>query len=111
MPIHSIFSILEIALLSNLLAPQACNASTGSGTTSARSLAILPRFHTTYYSTLILNIILLASGVQCINMEWGNFGALAASRALLPRTRFDEALDKESLNIGEQLLEKVCVCV
>ena len=44
-------------------------------------------------------------------MEWGNFGALAASRALLPRTRFDEALDKESLNIGEQLLEKVCVCV
>ena len=43
----------------------------------------------------------VTSGEQCINMEWGNFGALAPSRALLPLTRFDE----------EVRLGVVCVCV
>ena len=49
----------------------------------------------------------MTSGRQCINIEWGNFGASAPSRKLLPVTRHDEALDTESLNKGEQILEKM----
>jgi hexokinase len=49
----------------------------------------------------------VTSGRQCINIEWGNFGASVPSRKLLPVTRHDEALDTESLNKGEQILEKM----
>ena len=49
----------------------------------------------------------VASGVQCVNIEWGNFGELAASRRLLPRTPCDDELDEASLNKGKQLLEKL----
>jgi hexokinase len=37
------------------------------------------------------------SEFQVINTEWGNF-----SSSCLPITEYDEALDKESLNPGEQ---------
>eukprot|EP00802_Teleaulax_amphioxeia_P008016 Tamp_08024.p1 GENE.Tamp_08024~~Tamp_08024.p1 ORF type:complete len:459 (+),score=112.67 Tamp_08024:135-1379(+) len=49
----------------------------------------------------------VSSGEQCINIEWGNFGASASSRKLLPVTKHDDALDVESLNKGEQILEKM----
>ncbi|KAJ4790839.1 Hexokinase [Rhynchospora pubera] len=42
------------------------------------------------------------SGEMVINMEWGNFKS-----PLLPITEFDEALDFESLNPGEQIYEKL----
>ncbi|XP_051119743.1 hexokinase-1-like [Andrographis paniculata] len=42
------------------------------------------------------------SGEMVINMEWGNFKALA-----LPLTEFDIALDVESVNPGEQIFEKL----
>ncbi|KAL5220634.1 hypothetical protein ABZP36_025347 [Zizania latifolia] len=37
-----------------------------------------------------------------INMEWGNFFS-----CLLPVTEFDQSLDKDSLNPGEQIYEKL----
>ncbi|KAF3323530.1 hexokinase-2-like protein [Carex littledalei] len=42
------------------------------------------------------------SGEMVINMEWGNFKS-----PLLPITEFDEAMDFESLNPGEQIFEKL----
>ncbi|KAL6845068.1 hypothetical protein ACP4OV_024563 [Aristida adscensionis] len=42
------------------------------------------------------------SGDMVINMEWGNFRS-----PHLPLTEFDQALDEESLNPGEQIYEKL----
>ncbi|KAG2537340.1 hexokinase-7-like [Panicum virgatum] len=42
------------------------------------------------------------SGNTVINTEWGNF-----SSSCLPITEYDQALDKESLNPGEQIFEKM----
>ncbi|KAH7294017.1 hypothetical protein KP509_28G052900 [Ceratopteris richardii] len=42
------------------------------------------------------------SGTMVINMEWGNFWS-----SLLPKTSYDEDLDSESLNPGEQGFEKL----
>ncbi|KAJ4787510.1 Hexokinase [Rhynchospora pubera] len=46
--------------------------------------------------------LLSKSGDMVINMEWGNFKS-----SLLPITEYDEALDFESLNPGEQIYEKL----
>ncbi|WOK91447.1 hexokinase-2 [Canna indica] len=42
------------------------------------------------------------SGSMVINMEWGNFNS-----SNLPMTCYDQALDVESLNPGEQIFEKL----
>ncbi|KAL8118682.1 hypothetical protein AgCh_016266 [Apium graveolens] len=42
------------------------------------------------------------SGEMVINMEWGNFRS-----SHLPLTEYDQALDAESLNPGEQIFEKI----
>ncbi|XP_056166869.1 hexokinase-1-like [Syzygium oleosum] len=42
------------------------------------------------------------SGEMVINMEWGNFRS-----SHLPLTEYDQALDTESLNPGEQIFEKI----
>ncbi|KAI3954739.1 hypothetical protein MKW92_022436 [Papaver armeniacum] len=42
------------------------------------------------------------SGEMVINMEWGNFWS-----SHLPVTEYDQALDQESLNVGEQIFEKI----
>ncbi|XP_042448357.1 hexokinase-2-like [Zingiber officinale] len=42
------------------------------------------------------------SGKMVINMEWGNFRS-----SHLPTTDYDQALDAESLNPGEQIYEKL----
>ncbi|KAK1413882.1 hypothetical protein QVD17_29618 [Tagetes erecta] len=42
------------------------------------------------------------SGEMVINMEWGNFRS-----SHLPLTEFDESLDNDSLNPGEQVYEKM----
>ncbi|KAK7245466.1 hypothetical protein RIF29_40312 [Crotalaria pallida] len=42
------------------------------------------------------------SGEMVINMEWGNFRS-----SYLPLTEYDQALDAESLNPGEQIFEKM----
>ncbi|KAK4760734.1 hypothetical protein SAY87_005627 [Trapa incisa] len=42
------------------------------------------------------------SGEMVINMEWGNFMS-----SHLPLTEYDQALDTESLNPGEQIFEKI----
>ncbi|XP_027358112.1 hexokinase-1-like [Abrus precatorius] len=42
------------------------------------------------------------SGKMVINMEWGNFRS-----SHLPLTEYDQALDAESLNPGEQIFEKI----
>ncbi|KAA8540347.1 hypothetical protein F0562_024734 [Nyssa sinensis] len=42
------------------------------------------------------------TGEMVINMEWGNFRS-----SHLPLTEYDHALDAESLNIGEQIFEKI----
>ncbi|KAJ3673273.1 hypothetical protein LUZ60_006647 [Juncus effusus] len=42
------------------------------------------------------------SGEMVINMEWGNFKS-----SCLPLTEFDDAMDYESLNPGEQIFEKM----
>ncbi|CAL0332500.1 unnamed protein product [Lupinus luteus] len=42
------------------------------------------------------------SGDMVINMEWGNFHP-----SYLPLTEYDHALDRESLNRGEQIFEKI----
>ncbi|KAL2342574.1 hypothetical protein Fmac_003859 [Flemingia macrophylla] len=42
------------------------------------------------------------SGDMVINMEWGNFRS-----SHLPLTEYDQALDAESLNPGEQIFEKL----
>ncbi|XP_071717386.1 hexokinase-2-like [Rutidosis leptorrhynchoides] len=46
--------------------------------------------------------LLPRSGEMVINMEWGNFRS-----SHLPLTEFDESLDTESLNPGEQIFEKI----
>ncbi|XVE70502.1 hypothetical protein DITRI_Ditri10aG0077600 [Diplodiscus trichospermus] len=46
--------------------------------------------------------LLPKSGDMVINMEWGNFRS-----SHLPLTEYDEALDAESLNPGEQIFEKI----
>ncbi|GFY98386.1 hexokinase 1 [Actinidia rufa] len=46
--------------------------------------------------------LLPKSGDMVINMEWGNFRS-----SHLPLTEFDQAMDVESLNPGEQIFEKV----
>ncbi|KAG9449807.1 hypothetical protein H6P81_009772 [Aristolochia fimbriata] len=46
--------------------------------------------------------LLPRSGEMVINMEWGNFRS-----SHLPMTEYDQALDSESLNPGEQLFEKM----
>ncbi|KAH9311148.1 hypothetical protein KI387_026183, partial [Taxus chinensis] len=46
--------------------------------------------------------LLQESGDMVINMEWGNFWS-----SHLPVTEFDKALDKETLNPGYQLFEKL----
>ncbi|XP_047053169.1 hexokinase-9-like [Lolium rigidum] len=45
---------------------------------------------------------MLKSGDMVINMEWGNFKS-----AHLPLSEYDQALDAESLNPGEQIYEKL----
>ncbi|KAI3901507.1 hypothetical protein MKW92_014652 [Papaver armeniacum] len=42
------------------------------------------------------------SGEMVINMEWGNFRS-----SHLPMTEYDQALDQDSLNVGEQIFEKI----
>ncbi|KAF6141720.1 hypothetical protein GIB67_027898 [Kingdonia uniflora] len=46
--------------------------------------------------------LLPKSGEMVINMEWGNFRS-----SHLPVTEYDHALDVESLNVGEQIFEKI----
>ncbi|KAJ6814653.1 hexokinase-2-like [Iris pallida] len=46
--------------------------------------------------------LLPKSGEMVINMEWGNFHS-----SHLPLTEYDQALDDESLNPGEQIFEKL----
>ncbi|XP_022754971.1 hexokinase-1-like isoform X1 [Durio zibethinus] len=46
--------------------------------------------------------LLPKSGDMVINMEWGNFRS-----SHLPLTEYDQALDVESLNPGEQIFEKI----
>ncbi|XP_072959147.1 hexokinase-2-like [Typha angustifolia] len=46
--------------------------------------------------------LLPKSGEMVINMEWGNFKS-----SHLPMTEYDQALDLESLNPGEQIYEKL----
>ncbi|KAL0339023.1 UNVERIFIED_CONTAM: Hexokinase-2 [Sesamum angustifolium] len=46
--------------------------------------------------------LLPKSGEMVINMEWGNFRS-----SHLPLTEFDQTLDVESLNPGEQIFEKI----
>ncbi|CAH8313135.1 unnamed protein product [Eruca vesicaria subsp. sativa] len=46
--------------------------------------------------------LLPKSGEMVINMEWGNFRS-----SHLPLTEYDHLLDFESLNPGEQILEKI----
>ncbi|CAL9132589.1 unnamed protein product [Musa textilis] len=46
--------------------------------------------------------LLPKSGEMVINMEWGNFRS-----SHLPTTDYDQALDNESLNPGEQIFEKL----
>ncbi|XP_038981310.1 hexokinase-2-like [Phoenix dactylifera] len=46
--------------------------------------------------------LLPKSGEMVINMEWGNFKS-----SHLPITEYDQALDLESLNSGEQIFEKL----
>ncbi|KAJ7973780.1 Phosphotransferase [Quillaja saponaria] len=46
--------------------------------------------------------LLPKSGEMVINMEWGNFRS-----SHLPLTEYDQALDTESLNPGEQIFEKL----
>ncbi|XP_010915190.1 hexokinase-2 [Elaeis guineensis] len=46
--------------------------------------------------------LLPKSGEMVINMEWGNFRS-----SHLPLTEYDQALDLESLNPGEQIFEKL----
>ncbi|KAL6974464.1 hexokinase A [Sarracenia purpurea var. burkii] len=46
--------------------------------------------------------LLPKSGEMVINMEWGNFRS-----SHLPLTEYDQALDVESLNPGEQIFEKM----
>ncbi|XP_061371256.1 hexokinase-1-like isoform X2 [Gastrolobium bilobum] len=46
--------------------------------------------------------LLPKSGEMVINMEWGNFCS-----SDLPLTEYDQALDAESLNPGEQIFEKI----
>ncbi|KAL5973011.1 hexokinase A [Asimina triloba] len=46
--------------------------------------------------------LLPKSGEMVINMEWGNFRS-----SHLPITEYDQALDVESLNPGEQIFEKM----
>lgn len=45
---------------------------------------------------------LARSGSMVINMEWGNFWS-----GHLPRTRYDDYLDADSLNAGDQGFEKL----
>ncbi|XP_058206690.1 hexokinase-1-like [Rhododendron vialii] len=46
--------------------------------------------------------LLPKSGEMAINMEWGNFRS-----SHLPLTEYDQAMDSESLNPGEQIFEKI----
>lgn len=46
--------------------------------------------------------LLPKSGEMVINMEWGNFRS-----SHLPLTEYDQAMDVESLNPGEQIFEKI----
>ncbi|KAL8489726.1 hypothetical protein ACS0TY_025570 [Phlomoides rotata] len=46
--------------------------------------------------------LLPKSGEMVINMEWGNFRS-----SHLPLTEYDQSLDAESLNPGEQIFEKI----
>ncbi|CAA3014418.1 hexokinase-1 isoform X1 [Olea europaea subsp. europaea] len=46
--------------------------------------------------------LLPKSGEMVINMEWGNFRS-----SHLPLTEYDQILDAESLNPGEQIFEKI----
>ncbi|KAJ0254186.1 Hexokinase-1 [Hirschfeldia incana] len=46
--------------------------------------------------------LLPKSGEMVINMEWGNFRS-----SHLPLTEYDHSLDSDSLNPGEQILEKI----
>nr|XP_043623497.1 hexokinase-2 [Erigeron canadensis] len=46
--------------------------------------------------------LLPKSGEMVINMEWGNFRS-----SHLPLTEYDESLDSDSLNPGEQIFEKI----
>ncbi|CAK7337519.1 unnamed protein product [Dovyalis caffra] len=46
--------------------------------------------------------LLPKSGEMVINMEWGNFRS-----SHLPLTKYDQDLDVESLNPGEQIFEKI----
>ncbi|KAI3711595.1 hypothetical protein L1987_70134 [Smallanthus sonchifolius] len=46
--------------------------------------------------------LLPKSGEMVINMEWGNFRS-----SHLPLTEYDESLDSDSLNAGEQIYEKM----
>ncbi|KAJ3673274.1 hypothetical protein LUZ60_006648 [Juncus effusus] len=65
---------------------------TGSNAAYVASAIEIPRLHQA----------LPESGEMVINMEWGNFKS-----SCLPLTEFDDAMDFESLNPGEQIFEKM----
>ncbi|KAJ7969532.1 Phosphotransferase [Quillaja saponaria] len=66
----------------------------GTGTNAAyvESAHAIPKWHG----------LLPKSGEMVINMEWGTFWS-----SHLPLTEYDQALDAESLNPGEQIFEKI----
>ncbi|KAF9616032.1 hypothetical protein IFM89_027971 [Coptis chinensis] len=66
----------------------------GTGTNAAyvERASAIPKWHG----------LLPKSGEMVINMEWGNFRS-----SHLPLTEYDHALDLESLNVGEQIFEKI----
>lgn len=43
------------------------------------------------------------SGEMIVNIEWGSFDN---ERKILPLTQFDRKLDRESINVGQQIFEK-----
>lgn len=65
---------------------------TGSNAAYVERAQAIPKWHG----------LLPKSGEMVINMEWGNFRS-----SHLPLTEYDQALDAESLNPGEQIYEKV----
>ncbi|KAI3940921.1 hypothetical protein MKW92_034261 [Papaver armeniacum] len=58
-----------------------------------------------YFNNDVAAAVILGTGTNAayvINMEWGNFRS-----SHLPLTEYDQALDQESLNVGEQIFEKI----
>ncbi|XP_004304368.1 PREDICTED: hexokinase-like [Fragaria vesca subsp. vesca] len=53
-------------------------------------------------AVLLIVVFQIADVEPAINMEWGNFRS-----SHLPLTQYDQALDADSLNPGEQIFEKM----